>query len=256
MPEPQPYVVPDQLGKSSPGVVSRSSPSKTVLSRSKALYVVLRSADPLLQYLIYTQGWGNALLRLVGLSASTPVIGLLSPRQKLLVGFAAVGAARQIFWSLYVTDHDITMAESLRMSVFNMISDTCNTLFSLSVPSWYLSTSQYIGSCLFCLGSVIESASEWHRQQFKRRPENEDKLLATGLWRTARHINYGGHILWRSGYAISTGNLYALWNPFLHTWDFAARGIPMLETHMSRKYKGQWENYTSSTRYKLFPYLW
>lgn len=65
---------------------------------NKALFTALRLADPLLQYCIFKKGWGNALFLGIGLKSSTPVIGVLSPRQTLLVAFAAGAALRQVYW--------------------------------------------------------------------------------------------------------------------------------------------------------------
>ncbi|KND01898.1 uncharacterized protein SPPG_03688 [Spizellomyces punctatus DAOM BR117] len=259
MPSPQPYTLPADFAsspKSSPADLTPQVSRSVHLTPAKTLFVALRTADPILQYLIFAKGWGNALFRVLGLTAATPVIGILSPRQKLLVGFAAVGAVRQIYWCLHISENALTPAESLHVSLFNLLTDTLNTLVSLSVPAWHLTLRQYTGTLLFCIGSVVETLSELQRKWFKERKENKNKVVTEGLWKGARHINYGGYVLWRGGYALSTGNLYALWNPIMHIWDFTARGIPVLDHYMSHKYKEQWGEYKRQTPYKLFPYIW
>jgi steroid 5-alpha reductase family enzyme len=52
---------------------------------------------------------------------------------------------------------------------------------------------------LFCLGSLIETASELGRKNFKSKPENKGKLYTGGFFAFARHVNFGGYAMWRIG---------------------------------------------------------
>ncbi|KAI8915372.1 hypothetical protein DFJ77DRAFT_462409 [Powellomyces hirtus] len=265
MPAPEPYALPSDFGapekrpiehlvrQPTPPVVRRWKSGNTA---GKTVFVALRSANPLLQYLIYTQGWGNKLYALLGLTAATPHIGLLSPKQKLLVGIAAVGAARQIFWCLYINESPITVLDATHITLFNLVADTANTLLSFTCSAWSLGIQQLVGSAMVAVGSVIETGSELQRKWFKAKPENTGRVIRNGLWKYSRHVNYAGYVLWRGGYAMSPGNVYAFWNPLVHLWDFSARGIPVLERYMSLKYKDEWAQYSQHTPYKLIPYVW
>ncbi|KAJ3017620.1 hypothetical protein HKX48_003444 [Thoreauomyces humboldtii] len=262
MPTVKAYDVPtdfgvDELEKGTlvpqPAVVSRSqAPSRW--TTANFAFCGLRAANPLLQYLIFSQGWGNGFYALLGLAAATPVIGDLSPKQRLLVAFAGVGAARQIFWALWINDTPMTLSSSLNVALFNLLSDTSNTLLSLTSSLYYLGPHQILGTALFTLGSLLETTSEIQRKMF--RGSFPGRVVDTGLWRWARHVNYAGYVLWRTGYAVATSNMYALWNPLMHLWDFSVRGIPVLEHYMVLKHKDEWTGYTRRTRYKLIPYIW
>ncbi|KAJ3264397.1 hypothetical protein HK104_006477 [Borealophlyctis nickersoniae] len=222
----------------------------------RAIFVSLRAADPLLQYLIFAKGWGNAVFAIVGLSSTAPVIGMLSPRQKLVVAFSSIAAARQIFWCLYLNENVMTAGDALNIAIYNLTVDTMNSFLSLRVAGWYWELHQYIGTALYAVGSMLETVSEVQRKWFRSKKENKGLVATGGLWRAARHINYGGYLLWRGGYALGTGNLYALWNPLFHAWDFTQRGVPVLDRYMANKYKDQWAAYARTTRYRLLPYIW
>ena len=59
-----------------------------------------------------------------------------------------------------------------------------------------------LGLALFVLGSYLNTASEYMRHVWKRRPENAGKLYTGGLFRYARHINYFGDDLLGTGFAL------------------------------------------------------
>ncbi|KAI8818117.1 uncharacterized protein EV422DRAFT_190298 [Fimicolochytrium jonesii] len=257
---PAPFDASPVVGESPARAASVSSPRRTRAVQGSSLggltFITLRAADPVIQYLIYKQGWGHAVFGLFGLTAATPHIGILSPRQKLFVGFAAVGAARHVFWFLSIRESPMSALNAIHVTVFNLIADTSNTLLSLAIPGWHLSTYQLIGSAMFAIGSAIETLSELQRKWFRRKPENRNAIVDVGLWRVARHINYAGYVLWRGGYAVSTANLYAAWNPLMHLWDFSVRGIPVLEHYMALKHKEKWVEHKQTVPYKLIPFIW
>jgi len=96
--------------------------------------------------------------------------------------------------------------------------------------------------------------SEIQRKAFKDEKKNEGKPFTGGLFGLARHINYGGYVVWRSSYALVSGGL--LWAAFVGTFfgtDFARRGIPVLDEYCSKRYGVAWAEYRKNVQYKLIP---
>lgn len=89
---------------------------------------------------------------------------------------------------------------------------------------------------LFCLGSLIETASELGRKNFKSKPENKGKLYTGGFFAFARHVNFGGYAMWRIGLAVFCGGLswggimVAYW-----AWYFSRMGIPAIDEYLKEK---------------------
>ncbi|CAF3596345.1 unnamed protein product [Rotaria sp. Silwood1] len=88
-------------------------------------------------------------------------------------------------------------------------------------------------------------------------PINKGKNYSGGLFSLARHINYGGYTLWRTGLALTSGNYWlAALQFFGHTWDFTMRAVPSLNEHCSKKYGDSWKKFERDVPYILFPYVW
>ncbi|KAJ3146446.1 hypothetical protein HDU86_008498 [Geranomyces michiganensis] len=220
----------------------------------KAAFVLFKAANPVLQYLIFARGWGHSIFALLGRSPACPHIGMLSPKQKVLVGVAMLGAARQVFWCLCINESPLSPLDAAHIAVFDLLADSSNSVLSLASSAWNLGPSEWWGSAAVLVGSVIESLSELQRKWF--RAEKTSSLQVNGLWRWARHVNYAGFLIWRSGYAAITGNSYAFWNPGLHLCHFAVSAIPLLERYQELKYGEEWARYKRQTPYKLLPYVW
>ena len=110
---------------------------------------------------------------------------------------------------------------------------------------------------LFSVGLLTELISEVQRKRFKDNPANKGKNYTGGLFSLARHINYGGYTLWRTGLALTSGNywLAALQSIWL-TYDFTYRAVPALTQHCSEKYGEGWKKFERDVPYILFPFLW
>ena len=107
---------------------------------------------------------------------------------------------------------------------------------------------------LYIAGIGLETVSEIKRKHFKEDPHNKGQICDTGLWGKARHINYGGYTIWRTGYALAAGGWVAgaavgAW----HYWNFAYRSIDLMDEYMSGKYKEKWAKYKKDVPWKLFP---
>jgi len=111
-----------------------------------------------------------------------------------------------------------------------------------------------IGSVLYAIGLFLETGSEVQRKAFKDKPENAGKICDEGLWRWARHINYGGYALWRAGYALAAGGWSAgLVMALVQGYHFANIGITNLDYYMSNRYSGQWAKYKQDVKWLLLP---
>ena len=112
-----------------------------------------------------------------------------------------------------------------------------------------------IGIILFVTGSFTNSYSELLRFKWKKDPSAKGHLYTQGLFKYAMHINYFGDLLWVTGYASVTGNIYStLIVAFLFCF-FTFYNIPMLDKHLALKYGKEFEEYKSKTK-KLVPFIY
>lgn len=90
------------------------------------------------------------------------------------------------------------------------------------------------GTALYVTGILTETISELQRSAFKKDETNKGKPYAGGLFGLARHINYTGYTLWRTGYALTAaGPAWAAVKAAFFTWDFSQRAIPILDRYCS-----------------------
>eukprot|EP00842_Homolaphlyctis_polyrhiza_P002321 jgi/Hompol1/308/HPOL_002763-RA len=87
----------------------------------------------------------------------------------------------------------------------------------------------------------------------KRGDGSEPVIYTRGLFAYARHINYGGYVLWRSATGVATGNWAGIWAFLFAFSDFRVRGVPALDAYMAAKYPIQWKAYRANVPYKLWP---
>ena len=100
------------------------------------------------------------------------------------------------------------------------------------IRSWTFVT----GSSLYVLGLFLETVSEIQRRNFKQVPANQGKPYGDGLFAWARNINYGGHTLWKSGFAmVSGGWIWAALIGGTYFYDFAHRGVPVLDQYCQKR---------------------
>ena len=59
-----------------------------------------------------------------------------------------------------------------------------------------------VGSALFTAGFWFEAIGDEQLRRFKARPENQGKVMTTGLWRYTRHPNYFGEAVLGWGLAV------------------------------------------------------
>lgn len=110
------------------------------------------------------------------------------------------------------------------------------------------------GIILFIAGSCINTFSELLRSRWKKNSANKGHLYTKGLFKYSMHINYFGDILWVSGYALVTGNIYSAAIVIFLFCFFAFYNIPMLDRHLASKYGEEFSTYQSKTK-KLIPFI-
>lgn len=108
---------------------------------------------------------------------------------------------------------------------------------------------------LFVAGSVINSASEWLRDRWKKDPENQGKVYTGGLFRYATHINYFGDIVWVCGFALLTRNIWAAIVPLFLILMFVFLNIPQHDRYLRGKYGEAFAAYEKKTK-KLIPFIY
>jgi protein-S-isoprenylcysteine O-methyltransferase Ste14 len=108
---------------------------------------------------------------------------------------------------------------------------------------------------LFLAGSTANTVAELLRNRFKRDPANAGKLYSGGLFRYSRHINYFGDVVWVSGWAVLSHNVWSIVIPVMLFCMFAFYNVPLLDKHLAERYGEALEAYRSRTK-GLVPFLW
>ena len=113
---------------------------------------------------------------------------------------------------------------------------------------------EVVGIALFFIGSFLNTYSEHQRRVFKRRAENRGKLHTGGLFSLSMHVNYFGDLLWVSGYACVTRNVYAAIVPVFLFSFFYFFNIPKLDAHLKDRYGEAFIAYEKRTK-RLIPFV-
>ena len=96
-----------------------------------------------------------------------------------------------------------------------------------------------IGLVLFAIGLTFEAVGDWQLARFKQDPDNDGKVLDTGLWRYTRHPNYFGNAcLWWGFFAFAwaAGGWWSVFSPILMTFLLLkVSGVSLLESDISER---------------------
>lgn len=118
-----------------------------------------------------------------------------------------------------------------------MIASNLNSLDLLAVFIW-----------LF--GFVFEAVGDWQLARFRTNPDNQGKVLKSGLWRYTRHPNYfGDAVQWWAFYlvALSAGTWWTIISPIFMTFLLMrVSGITLLEQSLKKR-KPEYEDYIDKT---------
>ncbi|KAJ8079693.1 hypothetical protein PM082_016514 [Marasmius tenuissimus] len=234
---------------------------------TKLLFSLSRIADVPLQYQILANGLGHPIITSLG---SQPLLSYppaadqanvltslleLSPYRIVLLGMSIGSMVKQGVWLIRISQEDIGVGGALGIGAFNALSNSLNTLvFSAAATSvittpadeWNLLSSPQllVGSTMFVVGIGLEWISEEQRKAFKDDSRNKGKVYSGGLFGWARHINFGGYTLWRSGFSLAAGGWWlGAIVAAVFTYFFAKGGIPELDEYCSNRYEAQWMEY-------------
>ena len=246
--------------KKAPGDPSFYSREKKFSLVGTSLFIGLRAADALLQYSIFQQGWGAALVSSLGgspVAFASPAESTLAnfglgPYPALITALALGSTLKNIVWALVIAEQEMTLSAAVVVATLNSIMNATNTLFSiwavtsqapaLTSQSGTLydtiaaSPALIIGVTLFTVGVATELVPELQRKAFKAKPENKGKPYGGGLWSLATNINYGGHTIWRAAMALcAAGPLWGIFIGSFYTYDFATRAIPSMDVYLTEK---------------------
>ena len=112
-----------------------------------------------------------------------------------------------------------------------------------------------IGVVLLLAGSVVNTATEWQRHQWKQQLENAGHLYTGGLFRYARHINYFGDEVLFTGWALITGQVELLIIPAIMAFGFLFGNIPALNRYLEERYGDDFQDYERTTK-RFIPYVY
>lgn len=126
-----------------------------------------------------------------------------------------------------------------------------------SLNSQIVSSLNYVGILIWCVGFFFESIGDYQLAQFTKHPSNKGKIMTLGLWRYTRHPNYFGEVTQWWGICFFALTLpygfVAIISPIVITiLILGVSGIPMLE----KKYEGNptFEAYKKTTS-AFFPWF-
>ncbi|KAL0563587.1 hypothetical protein V5O48_018478 [Marasmius crinis-equi] len=177
--------------------INRSRKNRTFFNG--LVFALSRLADVPLQYQILAYGLGTPLINALGSDtilsyppsathqgALTSFLGLSSYRT-LLLSMSAGAALKHAAWAARIQQAETTPTQALGIALLNSFPSTLSR------------------NSLFVTGIALEWVSEEQRKEFKDDPRNTGKVFSGGLFGRARHINYGGYMLWRAGFAVAAG---------------------------------------------------
>ena len=91
----------------------------------------------------------------------------------------------------------------------------------------------YFGLLVWAIGFYFEAVGDWPLRRFKANPDNQGKLLNTGVWGYTRHPNYFGDAAqWWCFYLIAAaaGGFWSVFSPIIMTLLLLnVSGVSMLE---------------------------
>ncbi|EPE25213.1 hypothetical protein GLAREA_11794 [Glarea lozoyensis ATCC 20868] len=239
-----------------------------------AVFVGLRTVDIFIQYGILANHLASPLLDLIGVehissfeSPGPAAVAFGLPLKPLIILGMAVGTAiKQNYWVLSLSNEEMPVGNAISISLFNTIFNSVNTILSLTAASHYLTGSSFwenpievtplflFFTATYTAGTLVEVGAEIQRKYFKQDPKNKGKPFTGGLFGLARHINYGAYTVMRASYAFACGG----WVPGILVagffgYDFARRGIPVLDDYCSKRYGDDWKKYKQEVKWQLLP---
>jgi len=216
----------------------------------KTIIVVLEIILLWLSWRILFQHGGDAIL---GWFGSENVNGGIE-RRIIVFSFSVIVFLRITFAMFFFVRRKIPWEESMSIPFAFALYYIGFALFVLTAgrPPDLI---DYAGILIFLFGSFLNTSSELQRHRWKKNPENKGKLYTEGLFRYSMHINYFGDLLWVTGYAIITRNLFSFIIPVFLFCFFVFFNIPKLDEHLKSKYGDQFEEWRKRTK-RFIPFVY
>jgi hypothetical protein len=231
---------------------------KTASPVGRGIFIGLRALDVWWQYRLLRDGWAAQAIKTLG-GQSVPVQQILTAANVTclqpyygLVSLLSLGSSvKQIATMMIVSEQETPVSSAITIAAFNTIFNTVNTLLSVwtftsqaptavasgQSPAYLFANPLIaIGAGAYVIGLLTEAISEFQRTAFKQDPANKGRPYGGGLFSLATNINYGGYTIWRAGYALITGGFSLAVVTFsFFFYDFAARGVPVLDDYLTTK---------------------
>lgn len=204
----------------------------------------------------HSSSWGSKLmlllLTLVGLIFSLTLL-LKNQQTDLLLACAIVFYMRLAFCLLIFVKRKVSGFEGVAVG---LLYGFLIVMFSVwgSHPNLSSGFVEIAGIILFATGSIINSASDYQRYAWKKRPENTGHLYTKGLFGYAMHINFFGDTVMFVGYAMITQNLMSFIPVVVIFLNFIFVQIPRLDDYLAQRYGKEFTDYARRTK-KLVPFI-
>ena len=180
---------------------------------------------------------------------------LASPARRWLLFTAAfIYFLRVLVTVFYLLKRKMGRGEATLISVWVTIIDLLFAMLGGINPR-AIGLVTWLGVILYIAGSILNTGSELEIKRWKERPENRGRVFTGGLFRYAMHINYFGDELLFTGFALITGQAWALLVPLLMLAGFLFFSIPELDRHLRAHYGAEFEAYARRTR-SFVPFLY
>jgi len=195
----------------------------------------------------------NYVFEKIGISPRNNV----SPtRMKILLYFTSARVIRQIFFFWKLLSMEVKPSVAVGIQVANCIMDLLALTLAARNKSPSPNLIDKLGIILFTIGSILETGYDTQRWVWKQDPANAGKPYVEGFAKYVAHPNYLGFTLWRTGYFIVSGNIYAsTLIPLSSCYYFIFNAIPNLQEYNKKKYGKLYEDYLAKT-WNFIPFLW
>lgn len=131
-----------------------------------------------------------------------------------------------------------------------------------------MSYAEVIGVCaLYLTGFAIFRGTNSQKHQFKTQPKAliwgrapvlvRGKLLASGFWGLARHMNYTGDLLIALSFCVPCGFRSSLpYFYFIYLLLLLLHREKRDEERCSLKYRSTWDDYCTQVPYRMIPFVY
>ena len=180
------------------------------------------------------------------------------PRARLLMVCALLYWLRHCATLFVLLKRKVAYSEALGLCAFIAFFDIGFLLLGAGVLGGEAVPFRMIDAAalgLVAVGSYLNTASEWQRMRWKRRPESKGHCYTEGLFAYAMHINYFGDAVLFTGWAILTASLYAWVIPVFITASFVFFHIPALDLYLAKRYGAEFKTYARKTA-KFVPFVY